>query len=119
MVFAGGCWGWRGLVGVSASWVCGLVSGRGRGGRCWGRHCWWWGRRGWMLCLTGVWVLCVHAVRFLRSLAGCGVEVRVGGGCLGIRVGLWSVGIGWLLVNGACWHGVRLGVLLVVVGCAL
>ena len=45
-----------------------------------------------MLCWTGVWasrrvvwVLRVRAVRFLRSLAGCGVEVRVGGGCLRAR----------------------------------
>ena len=48
---------------------------------------WWWGGRGWVLCWTGVlasrrvvWVLRARALRFLRSLAGCCVEVRVGGG---------------------------------------
>ena len=66
-----------------------------------------------------MWVLRVRAVRFLRSRAGCGVEVRVGGGCLGIWVGLWSVGSGWLLVDLACWHGVPVGGLVVVVGCSL
>ena len=77
-----------------------------------------------MLCRTGVWashrvvgVLRVRVVRFLRSLAGRGVEV--GGGCLGIRAGLWSVGSGWLLVDGACWHGLRVEGLPVVMGCSL
>ena len=55
----------------------------------------------------------------LAVLAGCGVEVRVEGGCLGILVGLWSVGSGWLLVDGASWHGVGLGGLLVSVSCSL
>ena len=75
--------------------------GGGRGGMVWGRHCWWSGGRGWVLCWVGVWasrqvvwVLRVRAVRFLRSLVGCVVEVRVGGGCLGIWLGLWSVGSG-------------------------
>ena len=84
------------------------------------------GGQGWVLCWTGVcasrrvvFVLRVRALRCLRSLAVCGVQVRVGGGCLGIRVGLWSVGSGWLLVDGACWHGARLEGLVVVVGCSL
>ena len=64
-------------------------------------------------------VLRLRAVRFLRSLAGGGVELRVGDGCLGIRLGLWSKGSGWLLVDGACWHEVPMGGLLVVVGCSL
>ena len=92
----------------------------------WGRHCWWWGGRGWLLCWLAVWAprrvvsaLRVCAVRSLWSLAGCGAEVRVGGGRLGIRSGLWSVGSGWLLVDGACWHGVRVEGLLVVVGCSI
>ena len=38
---------------------------------------------------------------------------------MGIRVGLWSVGSGLLLVDAACWHRVRVGGLLVVVGCSL
>ena len=53
------------------------------------------GGRGWVLCWFGVWasrrvvwVLRVQAVRSLWSLAGCGAEVRVGGGRLGIRAGL-------------------------------
>ena len=87
-------WGWRGLVGVSAWCVSGLVPAGERGGMAWGGHCWWWGGRGLVLCWTGVWassrvvwVLYVRAVRFLRSLAGRSVEVRVGGGYLGIRWG--------------------------------
>ena len=126
VVCVGGWWGWRRLVGVSACCVCGLVLGGGRGGMLWGRHCWWWGGRGWVLCLMGVWatrrvvwVLCVRAVRSLWSLAGCGAEVRLRGGCLHIGVGLWSVGSWWLLVDGACWYGVWVGGLLVVVGCSL
>ena len=78
-----------------------------------------------MLCWPGVWaspwvvwVLCVCAVRSLRSLAGCGAEVSVGGGRMGVRVGLWSVGNGWLRLDGARWYGIWLGGLLVVVGCA-
>ena len=59
----------------------------------------------------------MRVVRFSRFLVGPGVEV--GGGCLGIRVGLWSIGSGWLLVDGACWHGLRVGGLPVVVGCSL
>ena len=125
----GGCW--RGLAVAGAGGdlrVLRLLPGLGGGwgGMVWGRHYWWWGGRGWVLCWTGVWasrrvvwVLPVRALRFLRSLAGCGVGVRVGGGCLGIRVGLWSVGSGGLLVEGACWYGVRLGGLVVVFGCSL
>ena len=33
-------------------------------------------------------------------------------------MGLWSVGSGWLPVDGACWYGVWVGGLLVVVGCS-
>ena len=84
------------------------------------------GVRGWVLCWTGVWASCwvvwvlrVRAVCFLWSLACRGVRVRVAGECLGIRVGLWSVGSGWLLVDGACWHGLPLMGLPVVVGCSL
>ena len=64
-----------------------------------------------------VWVLRLRAVRSLRFLAECGAEVRVGGGRMGVRVGLWSVGYGWLPVDGACWYRVWVGGLLVVVGC--
>ena len=35
---------------------------------------------------------------------------------MGVRVGLWSVCNGWLLVDGARWYGVWVGGLLVVVG---
>ena len=84
--------------------------GGGRGGVVWGRHCWCRAGRGRVLCWMGgwascrvAWVLRVRAVGSLLSLAGCGAEVLVGGGCLGIRLGLWSVGRGWLLVDGACW----------------
>ena len=34
-----------------------------------------------------------------------------------IWAGLWSVSSGWLPVDGACWYGVWVGGLLVVVGC--
>ena len=78
-----------------------------------------------MLCWLGVWasrqvvwVLRVRAVWSLWSLAGGGAEVWVGGGRLGLRAGLWYVGSRWLLVDGACWYGVWLGGLLVVVGCS-
>ena len=120
MVCVGGGLGWRGVVGVPACHVCGLAGGGGGGGTDCG------GGGGRVLCWTNVWatrrvvwVLRVCAVRFLRSLAGCSVEVRVGGGCLGIRLGVWSVGSGWLLVDGACGHGMQVGGLLVVVGCSL
>ena len=90
--------------------VCDPVSGGGGGGMVWGWHCWWWGGRVWVLCWLGVWasdwvvwVLRVRAVRSLSSLAGCGAEVRVGGGRLGTRAVLWSVGSGRLPVDGACW----------------
>ena len=76
-----------------------------------------------MLCWLGVqaslwvmWVLRVCAVRSFRFLTGCGAEVWVGGGRMGVRMGLWSVCNGWLLVDGARWYGVWVGGLLVVVG---
>ena len=82
-----------------------------------------WGGRGWVLCWLGVraslwvvWVLRVCAVWPLRFLTGCGAGVRVGGGRMSPRVGLWSVCDGWLLVDGARWYGVWVGGLLVVVG---
>ena len=81
------------------------------------------GGRGWVLCPLGVlaslwvvWVLCVCAVRSVPFVTGCGAEVWVGGGRMGVRVGLWSVCNGWLLVDGARWYGVWVGGLLVVVG---
>ena len=63
-----------------------------------------------------VWVLWVCVVRPLRFLTGCGAGVSVGGGRMSVRVGLWSVCNGWLLVNGARRYGMWLGGLLVVVG---
>ena len=82
-----------------------------------------WGRRGGVLCWLGVraslwvvWVLRVCAVWPLRFLTGCGAGVRVGGGRMSPRVGLWSVCDGWLLVDGARWYGVWVGGLLVMVG---
>ena len=76
-----------------------------------------------MLCWLGVWaslwivwVLRVCAVRSWRSLAGCGAEVWVGGGRMGVLVGLWSVGKWWLSVDGARWYVLWVGGLLVVVG---
>ena len=121
----------RGLwvVGVGGGLrVVGLRPGLGGGawGMVWGRHCWPWSGLWWVLCWTGVWasrrvvqVLRVRSVSFSRSLAGCGVEVRMGGGSLGIRMGLWFVGSGWLLVDGACWHGLGVEGLLVLAGCSL
>ena len=83
------------------------------------------GARGWVLRWLGVWaslwdvwVLCVRAVRSLLSLAGCGAEVLVGGGYMGVRVGLWSLGNGWLPVDGARWYGVWVAGLLVGSGCS-
>ena len=82
--------GWWGLPRVaSVAWSWG-----GAGvGVVWGWHCWWLGGRGWVLRRLGVrtslwvvWVLRVRAVRFLRFLAGCGVEVWVGGGRMGVKV---------------------------------
>ena len=100
--------------------------GEGAGGEVvWGWQCWWWRRQGWVLRWLGVWaslwvvwVLRVRAVRSLHSLAGCGTEVWVGGGRMGVRVGLCSVGNWWLPVDGACWYGVWVGGLLVVSGCS-
>ena len=81
------------------------------------------GGAGLVLCWLGVWVslwvmwvLRVCAVRSLRFSAGCGAEVWVGGGRMGVRMGLWSVCNGWLLVDGARWYGVWVRGLLVVVG---
>ena len=109
------------LVLAAVRCVRSLVSGGGLGGVVWGRHCWWWGGQGWVLCWLGVgaflwvvWVLRVCAVRSLRFLAGCCAVVWVGGGRMGVRVGLWSVCYGWLLVDGAGWYGVWVGELLVV-----
>ena len=123
---------WRVSAGVSTSigccWLPRVVSvawsrGGGGGGVVWGWRCWWWGGRGWVLCWLGVWaslwvvwVLRVCAVRPLRFLTGCGAGVWVGGGRMSVRVGLWSVCNGWLLVDGARWYGVWVGGLLVVVG---
>ena len=102
---------WPGLGGgAGGGWCGGGTVGGGGGG--------WW-----VLCWLGVWaslwvvrVLCVCAVRSLRFLTCCGAEVWVGGGRMGVRVGLWSVCNGWLLVDGARWYGVWVGGLLVVVG---
>ena len=113
--------GWWGLPCVaSVAWSRG---GGGGGGVVWGWHRWWWGGRGWVLrwlavwaSLWVVWVLRVCAVRSLQSLAGCGGEVRVGGGRMGVRVGLWSVCNRWLPVEGAGSYGVWVWGLLVVVG---
>ena len=109
------------LVEAAACCVCGLVPGGA--GMVWGWPCLWWRGRGWVLCWLGVWaslwvvwVLRVCAVRSLRPLASCGAEVLVGGGRMGVRVALWSVCNGWLLVDGARWYGVWVGGLLVVVG---
>ena len=85
--------GVAGALGVFARCISGLVPGGGGAeGMVWGWHCWWREGRGWVLCWTGVWasrrvvwVLGVRVVRFLRSLAGRGVEV--GCGWLGIRGG--------------------------------
>ena len=111
------------LVLAAACCVRGLVSGGGRGVVVWGWRCWWWGGRGWVLCWLGVWaslwvvwVLRLCAVWPLRFLTGCGAGVWVGGGRMSVRVGLWSVCNGWLLVDGARWYGVWVGGLLVVVG---
>ena len=86
--------------------------GGGLGGVVWVWHCWWWGGRGWVLCWLGVrallwvvWVFRVCAVRSLRFLAGCGAVVWVGRGRMGVRVGLWSVCYGWLLVDGGAAGG--------------
>ena len=112
--------GWWGLPRVAfLAWSWGGGAGGGCGGGTAGV---WVGRAGllrWLgvwASLWVVWVLRVHAVRSLRSLAGCGAEVWVGGGRMGVRVGLWSVGNGWLPVDGARWYGVWVGELLVVVG---
>ena len=106
------------LVLAAACCVCGLVLGRGRGGAGVGVALLVVGGAGRMLRWLGVraslwvvWVLRVRAVRSLQFLAGCGVEVWVGGGRMGVRVGLRSVGNGcrWMVlacmgcVWGGCW----------------
>ena len=85
-----------------------------------------WGGRGWVLCWLGVraslwvvWVLRVCAVWPLRFLTGCGAGVRVGGGRMSLRLGLWSVCDGWLLVDGARWYGVWVGLLAGPWGCTV
>ena len=90
-----------------------------------GWHCCWWQGRGWVLhwlgvwvSLSVVWVLRVRTVRSLPFLAGCGAEVWVRGGRMGVRVGPLSVGNGWLPVDGARWYGVWVGGLVVVIGCS-
>ena len=112
-----GCWGLPRGASVA------LSRGGGERGRCGGSTAGGGGGRGCVLRWLGVWasslvvwVLSVLAVRSLRSLAAHGAEVRVGGGRMGIRAGLWSVGSRWLLVDGACWYGLLVGGLLVVVG---
>ena len=111
------------LVGAAVRCVCGLVSGGGAGGGGVGVTLLVVGWAGLGVVLVGglgslwvVWLLRVCAVRSLRSLAGCGAEVWVRGGRMGVRVGLWSVCNEWLLVDGARWYGVWVGGLLVVVG---
>ena len=123
MVCVGGGIDVNWLVLAGTCCVRGLVSGGGWGGVVWGWHCWWLGGRGWVLCWLGVWpslwvvwVLLLCAVRSLRFLAGCGAEVWVGGGRMGVRVGLWSVCNGLLLVDGSRWYGVWVEGLLVVTG---
>ena len=116
---AGAGWGLR----VVRQWP---GRGGGRGGMVWRWHCWWQGGAGMGALLDGrlgvlpgrVGVACACRAG-LRSLACRGVEVWFRGGCLGILVGLWSVGSGWLLVDGAFWHVLRVGGLPVVVGCSL
>ena len=109
MVCVGGGIAINRLVGATVWCFCGLVSGGGGGGWCRGGTAGGWGGRGWVLRWFGVWasrrvvwVLPVRAVRSLWSLAGCGAEVWVGGGRMGIQAGLLSVGSGWLPGDGAC-----------------
>ena len=123
MVCVGGGIAINRLVGASAWCVCGLVPG-GVMVVC-GWHCWWGGGWGWVLRWLGVWasrrvvwVLRLRAVRSLWPLAGGVAEVWVEGGRMGIQAGLWFVGSGWLPVDGACWYGVWVGGLVVVVGCS-
>ena len=112
------------LVLAAACCVRGLVSGGGGGGGGVGLPLLvGGGGRGWVLCWPGawaslwvVWVLRVCAVRLLWFLTGCGAGPWVGGGRMSVRVGLWSVCNGWLLMDGARWYGVWVGGLLVVVG---
>ena len=105
----GGCW-WMVLAGMGCGW-----------GGCW----WWWGGggAGVGVVLAGgpgvpvgrVGVACVrHAA--LAALDWLWCQGVVGGGRMSVRVGLWSVCNGWLLVDGARWYEVWVGGLLVVVG---
>ena len=99
------------LVLAAACCVRGLVSGGGWGGGD-----------------VGVALLVVGGAGVGVVLAGgLGVPVgRVGVACvrraalavldMSVRVGLWSVCTGWLLVDGAPWYGSWVGGLLVVVG---
>ena len=122
VVCVGGGWGWRAFMGVSAWCVCGLVSG---GGWCGGGNAGWGEGAGMGAVLDrslGVsqgrlGVAC--ACRAVLAVPGWLRCRSTGGRWLPGHPGLWSVGIGWLLVDHACWHGVPLGGLLVVVGCSL
>ena len=60
----------------------------------------------------------VSVMRSLRPLAGCVAEVRVRGGRMGVRAGLWSVGNGWLPVDDVLWFGVWVEGMLVVMWCS-
>ena len=111
------------LVLAAACCVPGLVSGGGAWGGGVGLALLVVGGAGVGVVLAGVraslwvvWVLRVCAVRSLRFLTGCGAGVWVRGGRMGVRVGLWSVCNGWLLVYSARWYGVWVRGLLVVVG---
>ena len=96
---------------------------RGRGWVVCGRHRWCSGGAGLGVALVGslgVPLGCVGAACACSTVLVVpdwwGAEVWVGGGRMGIRAGLWSVGSGWLPVDCACWYGVWVGGLLVVVG---
>ena len=75
-----------------------------------------------MACVSGGndvnWLVLAAAccVRGVVSGGGGGGVVWVGGGRMSVRVGLWSVCNGWLLLDGARWYGVWVGGLLVVAG---
>ena len=97
----------------------------GRGGVVWGWHCWWWGGAGGGVVLAGglgvpvgrVGVTCVR--RAVLAVPGWLRCRGVGGRRPHWRPGgAWSVGKGWLPVDGARWYGVWVGGLLVVVGCS-
>ena len=123
MVCVGGGIDINWLVEAAACCVRGLVPGWGRGGGGVGVALLVVGGAGVGVVLAGglgvpvgrVGVACVRRA-VLAVLAGCGAGVWLGGGRMGVRVGLWSVCNGWLLVDGARWYGVWVGGLLVVVG---